>query len=197
MDAGSKKHIIDWFMKGQPKADPNERWTRFDAKAVINSFIAKSNGHEDYSSATDTVCRERIWGKLEKHANDSRKYAEGEDFRYQMFEMLSCEWEEEHKKENPRFDDEGEEDPYFYDDDDDDEKEIDEEKDRQLNEFHARWGAANDRIDEELPSVFPEVIREYLEETPTATYTTLANVVHIPEIIKRVKLKMTWAFASD
>lgn len=196
MDAGRKKHLIGLFMEGQPTADPNKRWTRSDVKAIVYSFIADSYGQETYSSATDTICRERIWGKLEEHTNDAREYLEGEDFRYQISEPLGDELEDEHKKENPRFDEKGEEDPYFYYGED---EEINEEKDRQLSEFQAQQGVAIDRINEELPSILPGIIRDYLQENLAATYTRLLSpdANHEEEIVKRVKSKMTWAFASD
>jgi len=90
MDQKSKSRLFEMFMEKQPAADPEKRWTILDVKAVIYNFLAESYGGEDYSSATDTLCREMIWDRLERRVKQAQEYVE-EGFAEQITVNLAGE----------------------------------------------------------------------------------------------------------
>lgn len=82
MNSTTKKHLIESFMRSQPHKDPNMRFTEVDVKAVVYQYISASCGEEDFSSLSDSICREKIQRDLEEKVKVAR---EGTLYKYGPF----------------------------------------------------------------------------------------------------------------
>lgn len=91
MDNISKKKLINSFTpEKDPEMTPAKRFTKLDVKAAIYDYLSRSCGYETYSSATDSVCRDRIWGKIESLVDRSKKYI-NEEYYISVYEQIANE----------------------------------------------------------------------------------------------------------
>nr|QBK87251.1 MAG: hypothetical protein LCMAC201_01530 [Marseillevirus LCMAC201] len=159
-----KKRLVEWFCTAID-APPDERWTIIDVKAVVYTFISDNNGGETWSSATDTICREKIRSELENRLEVSRDRLKINGNTFDRVEMY--------------FSDE-----YFdakYKDADDDDSD------------NSDAGDADDDIEIQLPPLIP-IATKLIMETPGMTYTNLLNDENFPKLIEVIRAEGIYIF---
>jgi hypothetical protein len=100
MDSASKKQLMNYFKpEHDPEMTPAKRFTELDVKAVIYGYITGWCGIEDYSSASDSCCRDRIWDGIESLVQKSEKYINEEYYEDVYTNIVEYDSEQEYDDE--------------------------------------------------------------------------------------------------